>query len=36
MKPTLKIYLKPKIKIGKLAWALNYGVCGSDYLQNPS
>lgn len=36
MKPTLKLYLKPKVKIGRLAWSLKHGVCRADYFQNPS
>jgi|LakMenEpi03Aug12_release.lakeMendotaPanAssembly.Ray.scaffolds.fasta_scaffold2497339_1 hypothetical protein len=36
MKPTLKLYLKPKYKIGSLAWTLNYGFSIADYLQNPT
>lgn len=36
MKKTLKIYLKPKYKIGSMAWTLNYGFCIADYLQDPT
>lgn len=36
MKPTVKIYLKPKYKIGSLAWTLNSGYCIFDYLQDPT
>ncbi len=36
MKPTLKIHLKPKYKIGSMAWTLNYGFCMADYFQDPT
>lgn len=36
MKPTVKLYLKPKYKIGSCAWTLNVGVCMQDYFQNPT
>lgn len=36
MKPKLKIYLKPKYKIGSMAWTLNFGFSIADYFQNPT
>jgi hypothetical protein len=36
MKPTVKIYLKPKYKIGSMLWSLNFGFSISDYFQNPT
>lgn len=36
MKPTLKIYLKPRFKIGTLVWGLAEGFCMADYFQNPT
>lgn len=36
MKPTLKIHLKPKYKIGECVWSINYGYCMADYFQNPT
>ncbi len=36
MKPTVKIHLKPKYKIGSMLWSLNFGVCMADYFQNPT
>lgn len=36
MKPTVKIHLKPKYKIGSMLWSLNFGFSMSDYFQNPT
>lgn len=36
MKPKLKVFLKPKVKIGKQAWLLKTGICRADYYKNPS
>lgn len=36
MKPTVKLFLKPKYKIGSSAWTLNYGVSMMDYFHNPT
>lgn len=36
MKPTIKICLKPKYKIGSMVWMLNYNVSIMDYILYPS
>lgn len=32
----LKIFIKPKFKIGSLVWSLKNGICRADYFQSPS